>query len=166
MKNLKLKILLLMVINLYALNLPHYFQAEFIQKIYSDKKTLTYKGEIYTNSKQVFWKYTYPNTKEIWINDKVYVYEPELLQVTISKKPKLNLFEAIKKAKKTEKDYIAKIDNKTIHFIYDKTLKKAWYTDDIGNKVVINFKDISTEKINPEIFTPKFPDDVDIIYQR
>ena len=166
MKNLKLKILLLMVINLHALNLPHYFHAKFTQKIYSDKKTLTYKGEIYTDSKQVFWKYTYPNTKEIWINDKVYVYEPDLLQVTISKKPKLNLFEAIKKAKKTEKGYIAKIDNKTIHFIYDKTLKKAWYTDDIGNKVVINFKDVSTKKINPEIFTPKFPDDVDIIYQR
>ena len=68
---------ILLILELFAINFPKYFSADFVQKIYSDNNTLTYKGKIYTDSKHVFWKYTYPNEKEIWINDKVYVYEPQ-----------------------------------------------------------------------------------------
>jgi len=163
---LRIAIFNLLFIFLYALNLPEYFSADFTQKIYSENKVLTYKGEIYTNSKNVYWKYTYPDTKQIWINQKVYIYEPDLLQVTISKKPKFNLFNAIKKAKKTKNNtYTALIDNKKIHFKFDKTLKKAWYVDDVGNKVEIVFTNQSKEKINPSLFKPNFPENIDIIYQ-
>jgi len=156
----------LLGVTLFALELPKYFSADFIQNIYSDRKVLTYKGKIYTDSKNVFWKYIYPNEKEIWINDKVYVYEPDLLQVTISKKPHFSLFEAVKNAKKIKNgEYIAKVDSKTVHFIYDKTLKKAWYTDDVGNRVEITFQNPSVEKTDASVFIPKYPKNVDIIYQ-
>ncbi|GAB6073590.1 hypothetical protein JCM15786_02470 [Nautilia lithotrophica] len=157
---------LLLMFNLFALNLPEYFSADFIQKIYSENNVLTYKGKIYTDSKKVFWKYSYPNEKYIWINKKVIIYEPDLLQVTISKKPKFNLFDAIKNAKKTKNnEYIATIDNKKVNFIYDKYLEKAWYIDDVGNKVVITFKNQSTKNVDQSLFMPKYPKDVDIIYQ-
>jgi len=166
MVRVKLKFLILLIAtNIWALSLPKYFSSDFIEKIYSDKSTITYKGKIYTDSNSVFWKYTYPNEKLIWINDKVYVYEPDLIQVTISKKPKFNLFSAIKNAKKTENGYIAEVDGKKVHFIYDNTLKKAWYTDDVGNKVVITFSNQSEKKIDPSVFIPKYPKDVDVIYQ-
>ena len=158
-------IALFLITNLFSLNLPKYFSANFTQKIYSQDKILTYKGKIYTNLKQTYWKYTYPNKKEIWVNDKVYIYEPDLIQVTIAKKPKLDLFNAIKKAKKINNDYIAKINNKKIHFIYNNTLQKAWYIDDVGNKVELIFTNQSTKKIDQNLFIPKYPKDVDIIYQ-
>jgi outer membrane lipoprotein carrier protein len=168
MENGKWKILILFFITyLFALNLPEYFSASFVQKIYSNDKVLIYKGKIYTDSKNVFWKYTYPNEKKIWITDKVYVYEPDLIQVTISDKPKLNLFEAIKKAKKIKQnEYVAKVNNKKIYFLFDKTLQKAWYTDDVGNKVEIVFYNQTDKKIPKSLFTPTYPDDVDFIYQK
>jgi outer membrane lipoprotein carrier protein len=89
-----------------------------------------------------------------------------LIQVTVAKKPKFNLFAALKNAKKIKQnEYVAKIQNKKVFFIYDKTLKKAWYTDDVGNKVEITFKHQSTAEIPANIFTPKYPKDVDIIYK-
>jgi len=157
---------ILLILELFAINFPKYFSADFVQKIYSDNNTLTYKGKIYTDSKHVFWKYTYPNEKEIWINDKVYVYEPDLLQVTISKKPEFNLFNALNKAKKiNSKEYEAVVDNKKVYFVFDNTLKKVWYTDDVGNKVVIIFNNQSDKNIKSSIFKPNFPKDIDIIYQ-
>jgi len=156
----------LLIFNLFALTLPKYFSADFTQKIYSDSKVLTYKGKIYTDSKNVFWKYTYPNEKEIWINDKVYVYEPDLLQVTVSKKPEFSLFNAVKNAKKIKDgEYEATVDNKKVYFKFSKTLQKAWYTDDVGNKVVIIFENQSDKKIKKELFTPRFPKEIDVIYQ-
>ncbi|WP_236618702.1 LolA-like outer membrane lipoprotein chaperone [Lebetimonas sp. JH292] len=146
-----------------ALNLPKEFKAKFTQYIYSKDKKLTYKGIVILKNNEIYWKYTYPNIKEIWIKDKVYIYEPDLMQVTISKKAKLNLFKILKNAKKLDKNlYVAINNKKEIYFIYDKTLKKAWYTDDIGNKVEIYFK-----KTNKNISIPplNFPKDIDIIYQ-
>jgi len=159
------KLILFIFTNLFALNLPTYFSATFTQTIYSDNKTLTYKGEVYTNSKNIFWKYIYPEEKYIWIKDKVYIYEPNLIQLTITKKPEINLFNVIKQAAQIDKNkYIAQIENKQIYFIFDKTLKKAWYKDDLGNKVVFTFNNQSTKKIDDNIFIPNYPPEVDIIY--
>jgi len=157
---------LLLILGLNALNVPKYFSADFVQKIHSDKSVLIYRGKIYTDSNSVFWKYTYPNEKEIWINKKVYVYEPDLYQVTISKKPEFNLFAALKKAKKLKKsEYTTKINGKTVHFIFDKKLENAWYIDDVGNRVEISFLNQNTKKIPEGIFQPKYPKDVDFIYK-
>jgi outer membrane lipoprotein carrier protein len=156
-------IILFLAINLFALTLPKNFTAKFTQYIYQNDKKLTYKGIVLATKHQIYWKYTYPSLKEIWIKDKVYVFEPDLMQVTISKKLKLNLFEILKNAKKLKKNlYVAIANNKEIYFIYDKTLKKVYYTDDIGNKVKIYFKKLDKNLSIPPI---KFPEDIDIIYQ-
>jgi outer membrane lipoprotein carrier protein len=156
-------IIFLIIGNLFAINLPKNFAAKFTQYIYQNNKKLTYKGIVILNNNQIYWKYTYPSLKEIWIKDKVYIYEPDLMQVTVSKKPKLNLFKILKNAKKLKDNlYVALADNKEIYFIYDKTLKKAYYNDDIGNRVEIYFK-----KINKNLKIPplNFPKDTDFIYQ-
>jgi outer membrane lipoprotein carrier protein len=148
---------------LFALIIPKNFAANFTQHIYQDNKKLTYKGIVILKNNQIYWKYTYPTLKEIWIKDKVYVYEPDLMQVTVSKKPKLNLFKILKNAKKLNKNlYVANANNKEIYFIYDKTLKKAYYTDDIGNRVEIYFKKLDKNLKIPPL---NFPKDIDIIYQ-
>jgi outer membrane lipoprotein carrier protein len=163
MNNGKWIIIFLLTISLFAFNIPKNFAANFKQYIYQNDKKLKYKGIVVINNNQVYWKYTYPNIKKIWITDKVYIYEPDLMQVTVSKKPKLNLFKILKNAKKLNGNkYIALADNKEIYFIYDKTLKEAYYKDDIGNKVEIYF-----QKLDKNISIPplKFPNDVDFIYQ-
>ncbi len=169
MQNTKWKIILIffLVNFLNALNLPSNFQADFIQTIQSNGKKLIYKGKIYYHKNKIFWHYTYPVEKYIWINDKVYVYEPDLIQVTISKKPKFNLQNIINNAKKIKQnEYEAVINNKKAYFIFDKIPKKLWYKDKMGNLVSIVFNQISLKKINPSIFIPKYPKNVDIIYQR
>jgi outer membrane lipoprotein carrier protein len=156
-------IFFLLIYNLFALNSPKEFNAKFTQYIYSKDKKLTYKGIVILRNNQIYWQYNYPTLKKIWIKDKVYVYEPDLMQVTISKKPKLNLFKILKNAKKLNQNlYVAINNKKEIYFIYNKTLKKAWYTDDLGNRVEIYFtrfdKNLSIPPLN-------FPKDIDIIYQ-
>jgi outer membrane lipoprotein carrier protein len=163
MKNKKWIIILIIISNLFALNLPKNFTAKFIQYIYQNDKKLKYEGIVILNNNKVYWKYIYPIAKEIWIKDKVYVYEPDLMQITISKKPKLNLFKILKNAKKLNKKlYAAIANNKEIYFIYDKTIKKAYYTDDIGNRVEIYFKKLDKNLKIPPL---NFPKDIDVIYQ-
>ena len=159
-------ILILLISYVNALTLPKDFKSDFIQTINSNGKKLIYKGELFYKNGKILWKYTYPVEKYIWINDKVYVYEPNLMQVTISKKPKFNLENIIKKAKKEGKFYVAKIDNKKVYFIYDKTLKSLHYKDDAGNLVTIVFSKTSTKPLKDSIFIPTYPQDVDIIYQK
>jgi len=162
MKHKKLAILLIFISFLYSLELPQEFSAKFTEYIYQKNKKLTYKGLIIFKNQNIYWKYTYPNTKEIWIKDKVYVYEPDLMQVTVSKKPKLNLIKILKNAKKVDKNlYLAKMDKKDIYFIYNKTLKKLWYKDEIGSKIEMYF----TKENNYSIPPLNFPEDVDYIYQ-
>jgi len=165
MESLELRIItfLILVINLFAFNFPKEFKAKFTQFIYSKNKKLTYKGIVILKNNEIYWQYNFPNLKKIWIKDKVYVYEPDLMQVTVSKKPKLNLFKILKNAKKLDKNlYIAISNKKEIYFVYDKTLKKAWYKDSLGNKVEIYFSKL--EK-NIKIPPLNFPKDIDFIYQ-
>ncbi len=169
MKNDKWKIILIFFLAgfLNALNLPSNFQADFIQTINSNGKKLIYKGKIYYQKNKIFWHYNYPVEKYIWINDKVYVYEPDLIQVTISKKPKFNLQNIVKNAKRIKPhEFETVIDKKKVYFIFDKIIKKLWYKDEMGNLVSIVFNKTSLKKINPSLFIPKYPKDVDIIYQR
>jgi outer membrane lipoprotein carrier protein len=149
----------------YALSLPKEFSANFTQHIFSNDKNLTYKGKIFYKNKELVWKYTYPTEKIIWIKDKVYIYEPDLYQVTITKRKKLTLDKIVKNSKKIGKNlYLSKINNKKIYFLYDKTLQKLYYTDELGNKVEIKFynqKNYAPKKV----FEINFPNDVDYIYQ-
>ena len=159
-------IMFLLISSINALTLPKNFEANFIQTINSQGKKLIYKGKIFYKNGKILWKYSYPVEKYIWINDKVYIYEPNLMQVTISKKPKFNLENILKNAKKEKNFYVAKIDNKKVYFIYDKTLKSLHYKDDAGNLVKIKFSNTSFKALKDSLFVPTYPNDVDIIYQR
>jgi len=150
-----------------ALNLPKSFSADFVQTINSNGKKLVYKGKIFFKNPKILWKYTYPIKKYIWINKKVYIYEPNLYQVTITKKPDFTLTSILKKAKKIKKNtYEAKLKDKKIYFIYDKTLKKLWYKDEMENLVTITFNNQKDKKLDNKIFIPIYPKDIDILYQR
>ena len=164
----KLKIFIIAIFSyLNALSLPSNFRADFTQTITSDKKTLNYKGELYLKNNLIYWHYTKPIEKKIWITDKkVYVYEPDLYQVTISKRPQLDLIKIVKNAKKIEgNEYLAQIDKKKIYFIFTKTLNKLWYEDEVGNLITIKFNNQSKKELNSSLFKPQFPSDVDFIYQ-
>ena len=160
-------IIVLLFSYLNALSLTNNFEANFTQTINSNGKKLFYKGQIFYKNGKILWKYSYPVKKYIWINKKVYIYEPDLMQVTISKKPKFNLENILKNAKKEKEFYMTKIDNKKVYFIYDKTLKSLHYKDDAGNLVTIDFSNTSTKSIEDSLFIPTYPKkDVDFIYQR
>jgi len=163
----KLGFILFLTVFLNALSMPSYFQADFIQTIRSEGKKLIYKGKIFYHKNKIFWHYTYPVEKYIWINKKVYVYEPDLIQVTISKRPEFTLQNILNNAKKIKNnEYETVINNTKVNFVYNKTIKKLWYKDKMGNLVEINFSHQSTKELNSSLFIPKYPKDVDIIYQR
>ena len=163
----KLLMLLFFLITLNALSLPSNFEANFTQTITNQNKKIIYKGKIFYKNGKILWKYFYPIKKYIWINNKVYVYEPDLYQVTISPKPKFTLQNIINNAKHLKNDlYKAIVNNKKIYFLYDKTIKYLKYKNKMDNLVEINFSNQSTKKLNPNLFIPNYPKDVDIIYQR
>ncbi|EDM23844.1 hypothetical protein FE773_05985 [Caminibacter mediatlanticus TB-2] len=162
-----MRLLVIMIMTLYsfALTLPNKFSSEFIQTINSNDKNLTYKGKVYLNNNEIVWKYIYPNNKIIWVKDKVYIYEPDLEQLTITKRNKLSLRDIVKNAKKIKNNlYFSKVENKKIYFIYDKTLKKLYYKNNIGNKITIKFFNQKND-VNKSVFKINLPKDIDIIYQ-
>jgi outer membrane lipoprotein carrier protein len=160
------KILIFMTaVMLFAINIPKSFKANFIQTIKSSNHTLKYKGIVCMKGQKIFWKYTYPEKKYIWIEDKIYVYEPDLMQVTISNRGNFTLNDILKNSKKISKNlYVTQINHKKVYFIYDKTLKKLYYTDQLGNKVTIKFYNQSKCE-NDKVFKINFPNDVDVVYE-
>ncbi|WP_456488122.1 LolA-like outer membrane lipoprotein chaperone [Caminibacter pacificus] len=158
-------ILFLSAVFLFALTPPKEFSAKFVQTVKSQDRTITYKGDVYKKGEEIVWKYTYPTEKTIWIKNKIYIYEPDLMQLTIANKKNATLNEILKKAKKIKDDlYETKVDNKTIYFIYDKTLKKLYYTDDLGNKVEIKFFD-QKNSAPSDVFKLNYPADVDVVHE-
>ena len=154
----KLLGLLFFFISLHALILPKHFEANFTQIIFNQNTKLTYKGKFFYQNGKILWKYTYPVTKYIWITNQVYIYEPNLYQVTISPKPKLTIQNIINHAKKLKNDlYFTKIDKTKIYFKYKNHL---------GNTIEIKFFNQKTIPLNKKLFIIKFPKDVDIVYER
>jgi outer membrane lipoprotein carrier protein len=148
---------------LFALEPPKTFKADFVQTVTSQNGVLKYKGVVCMKNDEIFWKYEYPQVKYIWVKKEIYVYEPDLMQVTIAKRGSLTLENILKHSKKIKKDLYLTVLNKTkVYFVYDKTLKKLYYTDKLGNKIEILFFNQSTCK-NDEVFKLNFPKDVDII---
>jgi len=144
------------------------FEAEFNQSVESNKKKLHYNGKLFVKGELIFWHYIKPIEKKIWITlDKVYIYEPDLEQVTIYKKSKeSNLFQIIKNSQKVKENlYSYKTADKTIYFeIEDKMIKKIYFKDKIDNLVRINFYNIVPKELNVSFFMPNYPDYVDVIY--
>ena len=163
----KLLLLLIFLITLYGLKLPNNFESNFTQTIINKDKKIIYKGKIFYKSGKILWKYTYPVEKKIWILNKVYIYEPNLMQVTITKKPTLTLNTILKNAKKIKGNlYKTTINKTTVYFTYDKTLKTLKYKNKMDDLVKIKFFNQKNSNIKDNIFIPNYPKDVDIIYQR
>ncbi len=154
---------------LYAFNLKYtQFSTDFNQTIKSNNKTISYKGKLYIKNDLILWKYLYPTSKTIWItNNKIYIYEPDLYQVTIyNNQKKDSLFELIKSANKIKPNlYVKKYNDKTIYFqTKNGLIDKIYYKDKIGNLVTLNFYNTKKENISKLFFIPKYPKDVDFIY--
>jgi outer membrane lipoprotein carrier protein len=144
------------------------FESEFNQSIKSDNKTIFYKGMVKVNNGLIFWHYLQPIEKKIWVTlDKIYIYEPDLEQVTIYKKDKSDdIFGLIKNAKKIDNNlYLKHYNNKDIHFIIkNRIVTKIYYKDKIDNLVTLNFYNTKQKEFNLSTFTPLYPNYVDIIY--
>ncbi len=163
----KLFVLLFFFITLNALTFPKNFEANFTQSIINQNKKLIYKGKVFYKNGKVLWKYTYPVKKYIWINNKVYIYEPDLFQVTISPKPKFTLQNILENAKKIKDDeYYTIINNTKIIFKLKKFIQFLKYKNKIGNLVEIKFFNQKNTSLNNKLFIPNYPKNVDIVYQR
>jgi len=166
--NMKKFVIFIFIIFGYSFELKYdSFSANFTQIVKSDNKTIVYNGDLFVKNNKVFWHYSTPIEKKIWITNKIYVYEPDLEQVTIYNK-KDNLFQLIKTAKKIKSHLYKKYyNNKNIYFVTkNKMIIKIYYKDKINNVVSILFKNIQPKKLLNKIFTPSYPNYVDIIYSQ
>jgi len=160
---------LLGVVIAWGLSLPTSFSADFVEKVITPQnRVLIYRGKVYYQRERAYWHYTYPTEKKIWITPLGYIsYEPDLMQVTISQKPlNLNLQQILDRAKKVgPHTYIAVVKGRRVQFHYDHYLRDLNYTDELENRVEFNFTNPSTAPLPPTLFRPKYPADVDKIYQ-
>jgi outer membrane lipoprotein-sorting protein len=168
-----MKQLLFVLIALYSFGFElqyNKFVSDFNQSVKSENKTINYEGKVYVNNELIYWHYTKPIEKKIWLTmDKIYVYEPDLEQVTIYKTAKKdNFFKLIKSAKKIKENlYLKKYDNKKIYFKTSNNLiNKIYYKDKIDNLVTLNFFNTTKKDLNLSFFVPKYPDYVDVIYSK
>jgi outer membrane lipoprotein carrier protein len=169
-----MKQLFFILLSIYAFGFElkyNSFISDFNQSVRSENKTINYKGKVYVNHELIFWHYTKPIEKKIWVtlDNKIYVYEPDLEQVTIyNTSKKDNFFKLIRSAKKIKDNlYLKEYDNRKIYFETNNGLiKKIYYKDKIDNLVTLNFYNTQKKDINLSKFTPKYPSYVDIIYAK
>jgi outer membrane lipoprotein-sorting protein len=141
-----MKRLLLIFLSVYAFSFElkfHKFISDFNQSVKSENKTINYQGKVFVNNELIFWHYEKPIEKKIWITyNKIYVYEPDLEQVTIyNTSKKDNFFILIKSAKKLKNNlYLKEYDNKKIYFeTKNGLINKIYYKDKVDNLVTLIF---------------------------
>ncbi len=171
-----MKLLLFLLLSLSSLfafgeNI-HSFEAEFIQTITDETgKTLTYKGDIHTKRPgYVLWNYKEPEqvAKKIYVNEKrAVVVQPLLEQATIRRlQGEMNFFSILSSAKMVDQNHY-KARYQEIDFLLQEengVITSLSYQDELENKVVIIFsKQRQNRPIEDTFFTPKVPQDFDII---
>ncbi|WP_373002645.1 LolA-like outer membrane lipoprotein chaperone [Sulfurimonas sp.] len=146
------------------------FQADFTQSVTDDKdKSLIYKGHVVASKPQnAVWNYIKPIKKDVYINRfNVTVIEPEIEQVIIRRiDSSMDFFNMIQNAKKIENNkYEAHYkEAKFMITTKDEVIETISYVDEFENKVKIVFENQKqNEKINIELFTPKYPLEYDVI---
>lgn len=164
-------ILIFIVIISYGFELKYKsFESDFNQSVKSENKIINYNGKVYVKDSLVYWHYIKPIEKKIWATmDKIYVYEPDLEQVTIyNTSKKDNFFELIKSSQKIKKNLFLKTyNNKKIYFeVKNSLIKKIYYKDKIDNLVTLNFYNTQKKDFNLSFFIPKYPEYVDVIYSK
>ena len=146
------------------------YQATFNQSIInSSGKEIIYKGKIYIQQpSQMVWKYETPIEKFVHINNKnVTIIEPDLEQVILSKLEKeINIIKLLEDSVKID-DITYKstlYDNVYIIKIIKNQLTQINYTDELDNKININFENIKqNQPISQDIFNFNIPYDFDVI---
>jgi len=144
---------LFLIVSLFGFNLKYKnFSAEFNQSVKSEDKTINYEGKLYIKNSLVSWHYQKPIEKTIWttLDNKIYIYEPDLEQVTIYNSSKQdNFFKLIESAKKVEKNlYLKKYDGKNIYFkVKDGMISKIYYKDKIWYFVKFKFLWYKTKRV-------------------
>lgn len=146
------------------------FDADFTQSVTDDKeKSLIYKGHILASKPQnALWSYKTPVKKSVYINrSDVTIVEPDIEQVIIRKiDSSFDFFTLIKNAKKIKEDvYLANYKESEFTITTKNNfIESISYIDGFENKVKIVFKNQKqNEKVDKELFTPRFPLEFDII---
>ncbi|BCD60451.1 MULTISPECIES: LolA-like outer membrane lipoprotein chaperone [unclassified Nitratiruptor] len=147
-------------------------QSHFIQQITNDQnKTITYEGEVvYKAPNHIYWKYESPIQKKIYINGKkAVIIEPEIEQAVIKRLGNtLSLDTMLQNAKKISKNrYEGVYKNKNFTLLLENSkLYKIEYTDNLGNRVSIQFIDPKQNiQIDPSLFIYKIDPAYDVIYE-
>jgi len=146
------------------------FQGDFTQSIInSSGKEIRYSGKMYAKKPYyIYWQYTDPILKNVYLNKKeVVIIEPELEQVIVSEIDKeINLLSLLTDAKKVAPNsYISKLNNVEYKILLrDNKLTRISYTDEIDNKVSIYFENsLQNHTLNKNIFKYSIPSEFDII---
>ena len=146
------------------------FQANFTQSIINNSgKEIRYSGMMYAKKPyHIYWKYSEPIEKNVYLNKKeVVIIEPELEQVIVSElDSEINILELLKDAKKlAHNQYISKLGNTEYSILLrNDKLSRITYVDEIDNKVIIYFENSLQNKVlNKDIFKYTIPEEFDII---
>ena len=146
------------------------YEATFHQIIINNSnKEIQYSGKIYIKQpRQILWQYKDPIEKFVYINDTtVTIIEPELEQAIVSVlKEEINLLKLIKDAKSIDNThYVSSLYGVDYHLtIIKDQLTAITYTDEIDNKITINFTNINqNQPIAKKVFRLRIPSYFDII---
>jgi len=146
------------------------FEAEFIQSVTNEsKKTIEYKGKVFIkNSGKVLWKYETPIIKNVYVLDNIAIVdEPELEQaIYTTLENSIDIVKLLKDAKNVgENKYEAELyGNKYNIFLDENKIKSLSYSDQLENKILIEFsKSKENIEIPEEIFNFLAPEHYDII---
>ena len=143
-------------------------KADFTQTIKNNSSnTISYKGNIVFNKKNILWHYDEP-IKNVYItNSKIIIDEPELEQAIISKiDEELNLLNILKESRKIDDTTYENTINNIIYTIKinNNNLQSILYKDELDNDVSIEFLNVKTNIfINKDIFVFNPPSYYDII---
>ncbi|MDO7253595.1 LolA-like outer membrane lipoprotein chaperone [Helicobacter cappadocius] len=148
------------------------FRADFIQNVHSDNAAeVSYSGYIEAKSPNLAkWTYNKPLKKEIYIDGQdVVVYEPNLLQATITHLKENTDFISILKKAVLSKDgkYRSKIGNTSYELTFkDQKPYLLDFVDEFGNAINIKFSNVVINSVIDKkdfVFIPG--PDIDIIHQ-
>jgi len=148
------------------------FEADFVQTITDETgKELIYKGSIHTKRPSlVLWNYTEPSraAKKLYVNDtRAVLVQPMLEQATISPiREGMNFFDILSSAKAIDQThYRTRFKNIEFTLLQENgVIISLSYQDELENDILIVFsKQKQNRPIEDKLFSPKVPEDYDII---
>ncbi len=148
----------------------HSFSADFNQTIVDEhNKTITYTGSMISKRPNLaLWKYEKPIEKTLYIYENVVtIVEPDMEQAIIKKIDKnIDIFQIMQNAEKIDSDHFVADynDQKFLLTMKKELLTSISYSDELDNKVTINFSQQENNKeLNNTIFRAVIPEDFDIV---